>query len=406
MNNNEQNNENIQAENTEQNIYQANEQDNEPSSKSDQTIHFDKQKPTGSYGTTWDSNPYGSLQVSPNEPEASIAPDALSVNADLIAEKKHMSRVGFGYAAFTAISIAVSLIIQIIAILAHPDLIENDLFLNLITPVSLYLFSLPILLITISGNESSTPEKKKFGFGKWLLCFIIGFGVMYIGAFIGNGVMSVLSWAVGYDYSNALNTVIGESGLLVTFIFTVIVAPIGEEFVFRKLIIDRTNRYGGVICVVLSALMFGIMHGNFYQFFYCVGLGLILGYMYYSSGKLLPCILLHSAINFMGGVIPTLLNPIIEGMNAIDQNDIEALFEFIMNNIVGVVGLILLELFIYTAMGLAVLLPILLRKRIRLERGEVILPRGKVIATVAGSAGMILMIAVYVIQFSLSLLPL
>ena len=56
--------------------------------------------------------------------------------------------------------------------------------------------------------------------------------------------------------------------MIVTFLYMVICAPILEEYIFRKLIVDRTVKYGQGVAVVLSGLMFGLFHGNLNQFAY------------------------------------------------------------------------------------------------------------------------------------------
>ena len=63
---------------------------------------------------------------------------------------------------------------------------------------------------------------------------------------------------------------------------------------------------------MLSAVCFGLLHQNFFQFFYALGLGLLMGYLYVRTGKLRYTILLHAIINFMGGVIAPLLAPVAE----------------------------------------------------------------------------------------------
>ena len=57
-----------------------------------------------------------------------------------------------------------------------------------------------------------------------------------------------------------------ESNMMVTFLYMVICAPILEEYIFRKLIVDRTVKYGQGVAIVLSGLMFGLFHGNLNQF--------------------------------------------------------------------------------------------------------------------------------------------
>ena len=289
----------------------------------------------------------------------------------------------------------------------HICIISSNLFLNLLTPLALYVFALPVLLIVLSRCEAKAPQKRHMGFGEWILFLIASFGFMYIGSIIGNTVMSSLSELVGYDYSNALSSIIDDENLIITIIFAVIIAPIGEEFVFRKLIIDRTQKYGPLISIGLSGLMFGIMHSNFYQFFYCFALGIILGYMYYTTGKLYLTIAIHAVVNFVGGVIPSLFTPITDALLAADPEDPSAMLEIVMENPLTFVGLIIFELFVYAAMACAVIFLFVFRKKLkgRLLPGEVCIPRQKLIPTVILNGGVIAMFVVYLLEFGLSLLP-
>ena len=335
------------------------------------------------------------------EPSYSYAPFIDEEN-----EKRHFSKIGLGYALFTAISFAVSFIIQIIVFLVNPEFYESTLFLNIVTPISLYLFALPVLLIILSQCEAKSPEKKKMSFGAFMLFLITAFGFMYIGAIIGDYVMELISLAVGYDYSNGLENIIDNNNLWITAIFTVVVAPIGEEFVFRKLIIDRTQKYGGFISIGLSGLVFGLMHGNLYQFFYCFLLGLLLGYIYYTTGKLYITIAIHAIVNFVGSVVSSLLAPVSDALDAIDPDDVDALMEFITENVGHIIGLLAFSLFIYAAMACAVIFPIVFRKKLRLGRGEVIIPGSKIVPVVILNGGIIAMIILYLLEFGLNLLPL
>ena len=319
-------------------------------------------------------------------------------------EKRNFSRIGLGYTLFALISFIASLTIAIIVSILNPELYQSNLFLNALTPVALYVFALPVLLIVLSKSKPTPPVKQKMSLQKWLLIFIVSFGFMYIGSYIGNYVMDYLSMLMNYDYSNALNTLIGGGSVWVTVIFTVIVAPIGEEFVFRKLIIDRTQKYGPVVSIGLSALMFGLMHGNLYQFFYCFALGIILGYIYYTTGRILLTISLHAAINLFGGVITSLLQPTAEGLARAAEST-EALTNFIANNLAGVLALLALTMFMYASMICAVVIPIVFRRRLNIARGSNELPRGHVFNTVFANAGMICLLTIYLLELGLNLLP-
>jgi hypothetical protein len=77
---------------------------------------------------------------------------------------------------------------------------------------------------------------------------------------------------------------------------------------FRKLLIDRTRGYGDTIAILLSGLLFGLFHGNLFQFFYAFLVGMVLAYVYTRTGRYLPCVAMHAAINFMGSVVTPLLS--------------------------------------------------------------------------------------------------
>ena len=50
--------------------------------------------------------------------------------------------------------------------------------------------------------------------------------------------------------------------LRVQAVFATLFAPVFEEYLFRKVIIERTKQYGERFTVIYSALVFGLFHGN------------------------------------------------------------------------------------------------------------------------------------------------
>ena len=321
--------------------------------------------------------------------------------------KQHFSRIGKGYALFSVITLLVSTVIAVVVSFVNPDFYNTTLFLNLLTPLSLYVFALPVLLIVLSKCEAKAPEKRKMRFGEWMLFLIASFGFMYIGSFIGNAVMDYLSQVMGYDYGNSLESIVDNENILITAFFTVIVAPIGEEFVFRKLIIDRTQKYGPLLSIGLSGLMFGLMHGNFYQFFYCFALGIVLGYVYYTTGKLYLTIALHAVINLVGGVLTTLLAPISDALLTLDLEDPEAIISFASENILGVIALAVFTLFIYASIACAIIFPLAFKNKLkeRLHGAQIPIQKGKVFPIAIMNGGMIAMFVIYFLEFGLNLLP-
>ncbi len=78
----------------------------------------------------------------------------------------------------------------------------------------------------------------------------------------------------------------------------VVVAPISEEFVCRRwLLASMLRRWSPARSIVLSALAFGAMHMNPWQFFYATGLGLGLGWLYWRTRSIRLCIAWHAVHN-------------------------------------------------------------------------------------------------------------
>ena len=321
-------------------------------------------------------------------------------------ESKSFSRIGLGLALLSAVVWLSSLIVVIIVGLINEEFVNSILFANLLSPLCIYGFGLPILMTVIGKMPVSPPEKKNMKLSSWLVFLIVGLGMMYIGAFIGNAVMDSLSAIFGYNYENGLEGLIDPGSLWITAIFMVVVAPIGEEFIFRKLLIDRMAKYGSVVAISVSALAFALMHGTFYQFFYAFALGLVLGYVYFNTGKLYLTIGLHATLNFVGSILSSLLQngllSMTEDLEKVGDGDATGV---ILNHWPALVAMVIFEILIYGSMICAVVIPLIQRKRIIIKRGEVHIPRGQGLSVVIMNAGMLLMLAVYAVTFIINLLP-
>ena len=127
--------------------------------------------------------------------------------------------------------------------------------------------------------------------------------LMYAGNFVGNTVM----YFADPQAENEVSEYLLESGPLSTFIFTVIAAPIAEEFIFRKMLIDHLLSAGEGTAVIISAVIFGAAHGNLFQFFYAFLIGLIFAYIYIRTGNIFNTVILHVLINLVGGLLPLLI---------------------------------------------------------------------------------------------------
>ena len=89
--------------------------------------------------------------------------------------------------------------------------------------------------------------------------------------------------------------------------FIGLLAPVCEEWIFRKEIISRLRRYGEKTAIIFSALAFALFHMNVFQFFYAFGLGLMFGYVYTRTSRLRYSVAMHMLINLNGSVLAPLV---------------------------------------------------------------------------------------------------
>lgn len=85
---------------------------------------------------------------------------------------------------------------------------------------------------------------------------------------------------------------------LSSFLLLVVVAPATEEVLFRGLILRGFVRnYSKGSAILLSALLFAVMHTNPWQFISAFVAGVLLAWLLIETGSLLPCLFAHAAAN-------------------------------------------------------------------------------------------------------------
>ena len=325
---------------------------------------------------------------------------------DLTTPRKTFSRIGLALCAILAVSFVVQLLwITIAEWIGGTEnwFVTSSWGIWIISFLPLYAVAIPLGILIMRKLPTEKPQDQKMRFSEFLTFLAIGFFVTYAGNLIGTILSLVLS------NSNAENPLLDYAldNNPLKILVMVVLAPVLEEYVCRKQIIDRTRRYGEKTAVLLSAMVFGLLHQNFYQFFYAFGVGLMFAYIYTRTGRLRYTILLHSIYNFMGSVVaPWILSLLdITGMEAPDPTaSVEVLLEQYGGLLIGllVFGLYALFLFGMSIFGLVML--ITKSKKLTWQESESPLPKGTAAKTVYGNLGMVLYIIICVVFFVLALL--
>ena len=219
------------------------------------------------------------------------------------ANRRFFSKIGFNYFALGIIVLVLNLFIGLFISIINPNLLSNQTMMTFFSAIWTCLLPLPIFIYIMRKTEAKTLEKHKMTVKTFVICISITMFLMWIGNIMGVIITSGIGSLIQHEVANPINDVINNSGLVANLIIITTIAPIFEELIFRKLLIDRTIKYGGTISVLLSGLLFAFFHGNLNQFFYAFLLGGFFAIIYIKTGQIKYTIGLHMIINFIGSVV-------------------------------------------------------------------------------------------------------
>ena len=132
-----------------------------------------------------------------------------------------------------------------------------------------------------------------------LLILFGGVAIIYAFAQVNASLVSI------FDYSDFLNEIMGGEGTLapyqivLNFITICVVPGFCEEFLFRGAILTNCLPFGRSNAILISSLLFSLMHQNAGQLLYAFAAGILLGVIYERTGNIWTCTVLHIFNNFI-----------------------------------------------------------------------------------------------------------
>ena len=221
---------------------------------------------------------------------------------DVRRERLQIASAALGVASVFLISLAVQFVLVLIFQAVYPEAPGEPWYVWVLSMLPMYGVAMPLSLLFFRLGKADAPEKKRIDALNLAALFFFCFGMTYVGNLIGSLVNAWLSRILGTPIINDLENLTTNSPFWLNLVFCGILAPVLEEIFYRKLVIDRLRRYGELPAMLISGITFGLIHGNFSQFFYAAMLGVVFGYIYLKTGKLRYSIGIHMAINLIGGV--------------------------------------------------------------------------------------------------------
>lgn len=293
-----------------------------------------------------------------------------------------MNSIGWKYGLMAIIYIVLNYGISFLLRLLVPNFVENHTILitYLMIIFTVDLVSFPLIFLLTLKMPKAQIEKKRLGFGKFLLCVLIMYGLIFVGALIGLVFHGVLTIPFNNNESSKLVNLLINSNSFVRILIVGVIAPIFEELIFRKVLIDHVAPKGELVAILASGIMFGLFHGNFQQCFFACFIGFLFAYIYLKTGRVIYTILLHMTLNTVtSGITIGLIKWFYKVAESIGLDINAASSDASLYNVAGAEKLVLpsmaligwiLLLFLIMIAGLVTFIVIACMKKIKINRAE------------------------------------
>ncbi len=221
--------------------------------------------------------------------------------------RKNFSKVGLLLMIHEAIALAAALLIILVYKIAGTEIYQYNADGQVICslPFIIYayfsVFASTIILSTAYFCRSERPFTKLWGtselsFGKLLAVAVISLGVAN-SVYIVDVLIDTARSSYGFTIDIPETTDPVGAVYVLDIISAALIAPITEEIFYRGIIMTNLCKVSKRFGIVVSALIFGLAHGNIYQFLLGFIVGMIFAYADIEMKSLIPSVIAHIVIN-------------------------------------------------------------------------------------------------------------
>ena len=224
----------------------------------------------------------------------------------LLYTRRSLGRIGWAIVAYFGASQLIGSLLVLI-----PGVMDNITLTMLCSELSLYVLGPLIFWLVLRPLPRGAVPSAGLTPQAFVRTAVYALGVGYLFNFVTTLIIMVIEALSGLSTSNMLETQISDMPVWLTVLVVGVLAPVCEELIFRKLLLDRLRPFGDRCAIWVSALAFGLFHMNLYQILYAVALGLIFAGVVIKTGKIWHVMVFHAIINNFS-LLVTYLTPLFE----------------------------------------------------------------------------------------------
>lgn len=212
-------------------------------------------------------------------------------------KNKNFFKINFIY--FTAITL-----VAVLFVLGYLGVIKNDILSSFLIQI-VVMFAIPMLMYSLLFKKKASETMKDCGFKKITINMLtitiaLGFTLYFINSFVADAFYSIIT-LFGYESLSGNSTItLNYSTLIKEFVLSCILPGFCEEFLHRGILLHANKKHANTkTCLIISSILFGLMHLNIKQFFYAAILGVLIGYVALVADSIIPTIIIHFMNNFL-----------------------------------------------------------------------------------------------------------
>lgn len=235
----------------------------------------------------------------------------------LMLEQRWVTRlgnsVGFPLCMFIILCNALGLVLQYVVIMFWGLETALEIFTD---PDMLYLISgcLTIALLTVPylftiKRQNLNPEDylpfKSVSVSTTVTLTMVGIGVCAVSNYASSSLAIFLERAFGFTVeSGQVDYGTGTKSFVLMLLCVGLLPALLEEFAMRGVLLSALRKkFSDGTAIVISSVLFSLLHGNLQQIPFAFGVGMILGYATVYSGSLLPAMIIHGFNNCLSVVL-------------------------------------------------------------------------------------------------------
>lgn len=208
--------------------------------------------------------------------------------------RRRLTRIGWGFLLYLAV-------MEVLSFAAV--FIPGEVPSTLVSYFLLYVVSPVFFWLVVHKLPKGHCRNTSLSVRALVRTAVVSVGTLELFAYVTNFAMILFENVSGQTTTDVLQTATSSMPTWLYLVLVGVLAPLGEEFMFRRLLLDRVRPFGDHAAIWITAVAFGLFHMNLYQFFYATALGVLFAGVVVKTGKLWHSVVLHSAVNLLSALL-------------------------------------------------------------------------------------------------------